>query len=85
MNIFALTDLQRFIAQGISKKIGQEVAVGRYVDISDSFHIYGSYVDEFEKFIKLVTERSFAERTWSSEFAQPFFEDAAAKLRSEGK
>lgn len=83
MNIFALTDLQAMIAKRISKNIKKEVAVGRYVDISDSFHIYGSYADEFKRFLKTVGERPFEEKTWSSEFAQPFFEDAKIKLRKE--
>ena len=43
MNVYALTDLQRTIAERISEKINKPVAVGRYVDISDSLHIYGSY------------------------------------------
>ncbi len=83
MNIFALTDLQRMIAAKISERSGHEVKVGRYVDISDSFHIYGSYAEEFKKFEKVVSERSFEERTWSSEFAEPFFEDARQKLKNE--
>ncbi len=85
MNIFALTDLQRMIAQKISEGLGLEVAVGRYVDISDSFHIYGSYLEEFRKFLKTVRERSFEERTWSSEFARPFFDDAKARIDNEKK
>ena len=83
MNIFALTDLQRAIAEAISKNIKKKITVGRYVDISDSFHIYGSYHDEFKKFLKTVSERTFEEKTWSSEFARPFFEEAAARLESE--
>ncbi len=46
MNVYALTDLQRIIAEGIAKNRGEPVSVGRYVDISDSLHIYGSYFDE---------------------------------------
>jgi len=83
MNIFALTDLQRYIAEKISEKIGSEVKVGRYVDISDSFHIYGSYAEEFKKFLKTVGERPFEEKTWSSEFAVPFFEDAKERIKNE--
>jgi len=83
MNIFALTDLQAMIAGEISKRIKKDVAVGRYVDISDSFHIYGSYAEEFKKFLKTVGERPFEEKTWSSEFAQPFFEDAKERLKNE--
>jgi thymidylate synthase len=83
MNIFALTDLQKKIAETISKNIKKDVAVGRYVDISDSFHIYGSYAEEFKRFMKTVGERPFAEKTWSTEFAEPFFEDAKARLKNE--
>jgi len=83
MNIFALTDLQRVMAEDISKALGARVVVGRYVDISDSFHIYGSYHEEFKKFLKMVKDRPFEERAWSTEFAEPFFEDARAKIKSE--
>lgn len=83
MNIFALTDLQRVMAEKISEGLGARVSVGRYVDISDSFHIYGSYHEEFKKFQKMVSARSFEERTWATEFAAPFFEDAKERLKSE--
>ena len=83
MNIFALTDLQRVMAQKISENLGQDVSVGRYVDISDSFHIYGSYHAEFKNFLKMIRERPFAQRTWPSEFAASFFEDARAKIAKE--
>lgn len=83
MNIFAMTDLQRIMAGQISKNIGKKVSVGRYVDISDSFHIYGSYFDDFSNFLKRVQERPFGEKTWSTAFAEPFFEDARAKLENE--
>jgi thymidylate synthase len=85
MNIFALTDLQRMMAEEIAKRLGKEVRVGRYVDISDSFHIYGSYFDDFNNFLKRVGERPFSEKTWSTDFARPFFEDARAKLEEERK
>lgn len=85
MNIFALTDLQSMIAKEISKRTGKEVIVGRYVDISDSFHIYGSYAEEFKRFLKTVGERKFEEKTWSTGFAQPFFEEAQVRLQNEAK
>jgi len=80
MNIFALTDLQRRITETISQKSGMEIAIGRYVDITDSFHIYGSYYDEFQGFLDTVAKREFNERVWDSSFAEPFFEDARKKL-----
>jgi len=83
MNAFAFTDLQRRMADQIAKKIGQPVAVGRYVDLVDSFHIYGSYFKQFEGFLKSVQPRSFAERTWPSSFAEPMFEEARERLAAE--
>ncbi len=85
MNIFALTDLMKLIAEKISERNKKPVLPGRYVDISDSFHIYGSYAEEFKGFINMVNKRSFAERTWSTEFAQPFFEQARKRIEAEVK
>jgi thymidylate synthase len=68
MNMYALTDLQRWLAEKISEKMGKKVAVGRYVDISDSYHIYGAYFQEFsERFLKLVKERPFDKRVWRTD------------------
>ena len=62
-----------------------DVKVGRYVDITDSFHIYGSYYEEFKKFLDTVKNRTFEERVWSTEFAEPFFETGREKLKEEKK
>ena len=67
MNVYALTDLQRFIAIQVSKKIGEIVDVGRYVDISDSLHLYGSYYEEFEPEIKKMRKEDISTRVWSSD------------------
>ena len=81
MNIFALTDLQRVVAQTLRKEMGEKVEVGRYIDITDSFHIYGSYYREFENFLDTIKKRKFQERTWSSEFAEPFFQEARRRIK----
>jgi thymidylate synthase len=83
MNVFALTDLQRVVAGRVAQKTGRAVRVGRYADLVDSFHIYGSYFHEFEGFLKMVEKRSFEERTWPSSYAEPMFEDARERLRQE--
>ena len=82
-NVIALTTLMRKMAEGISEKIGQPVRLGRYMDVSDSLHIYGSYFREIEgdpekgikSFFEALENRSFEERTWSSDFIKPFFID----------
>ena len=83
MNIFALTDLQRLIAERISQQSGQRIEPGRYVDITDSFHIYGSYYEEFKGFLDIIEKRDFKDRVWDSSFAEPFFQDARKKLELE--
>lgn len=83
MNVFALTELQKSIALQIGKRIGSPVRVGRYADLVDSFHIYGSYFHDFEGFLKLVEKRPFTERTWDSSYAEPMFAEARERLRRE--
>lgn len=79
MNVYALTDLQRIIAQKISAKIGKPVHVGRYVDISDSLHIYGSYFSDAEKEIDKMRDGNFRNRAW--ETTHPAFEMMTAEAR----
>jgi thymidylate synthase len=72
MNVYALSDLQKKIADGIAERRGEPVKVGRYVDISDSLHIYGSYFEEVEPEIGKMRQSSFTERSWQS--THPAFE-----------
>ena len=82
-NVIALTTLMRKIANRISERTSRPVRVGRYVDISDSLHIYGSYFRELEgdpekgmkSFFDLLASRSFEDRTWTSDFVRPSFID----------
>ncbi|MFC1848608.1 thymidylate synthase [candidate division CSSED10-310 bacterium] len=82
-NVIALTTLMRKIAQGISEKTDRPVQLGRYVDVSDSLHIYGSYFREIQgdpekgikSFFQKLESRSFEQRTWSSDFVKPHFID----------
>jgi len=79
MNVYAITDLQRIIAEEISKKGGEPVKVGRYVDISDSLHIYGSYFDEVAVEVEKMRKSSFRERAWKS--THPAFEMMTQEAR----
>lgn len=83
MNMFAFTELQKMVAEQISEEMGTTIPVGSYVHIADSYHIYGSYYQEFERFLKSVEDRSFEERTWASSFAEPFFSDGRQRLARE--
>ena len=79
MNVYALTDLQRVIADGIAQKRDEPVKVGRYVDISDSLHIYGSYFDEVEPEVEKMRRSPFTERSWPS--THPAFEMMTTEAR----
>jgi len=73
----------RKIAEALSQRTGKQVRVGRYMDIADSLHIYGSYFREIEgdpdkgikSFFETLESRSFEERTWDSSYIKPHFID----------
>ncbi len=79
MNVYAVTDLQRIIAEKISQKINQTVTPGRYVDISDSLHIYGSYFDDVAPEVEKMRKSPFNERAWES--THPAFQMMTAEAR----
>jgi thymidylate synthase len=79
MNVYALTNLQQIIADKISKKIGKPVGVGRYVDISDSLHIYGSYFSNAMVEVDKMRTTSYKDRAW--ETTHPAFEMMTLEAR----
>ncbi|MBN1809554.1 MAG: hypothetical protein JW909_10845 [Planctomycetes bacterium] len=81
MNCFALMHLQQEFARRISDKRSEPVRLGRYLDISDSYHVYGRRIEDFnERFLKLHGDRSFEDRTWPLEFARPIFDEARPRI-----
>lgn len=86
MNAYALTDLGRVVAERVSARLGRPVRLGRYVDISDSFHIYGSYFAEVEAEVaKMKAEPDYRRRAWPSDHPAlvAMFEETRAKLRQD--
>jgi thymidylate synthase len=79
MNAYALTDLQRTLATAVSEARGEPVRVGRYVDISDSLHIYGSYARDVAVEVEKMRTTSFQERAWRS--SHPGFEMMTREAR----
>lgn len=77
MNMFAFTELQAMVAG----RIGLEP--GEYCHIADSFHIYGSYFNEFEGFLNTVKSRTLEQKVYSMDFATPFFLEGCETLLGE--
>ncbi len=81
MNVFALTDVQARLAGRLAERLGAPVAPGRYVDVSDSLHIYGSYRgEELEREIERMKSSPYTERAWESSVLEPMFEEVRADL-----
>ena len=86
MNMFALIQLQKKIADRIALLTGNEVALGRYVHQADSYHIYGAYFNDFtERFLKALQTRTFAERTFHYEYVREMMEEAIPAIREKAK
>jgi len=86
MNAFALTDLQRRIAARLAERMGRPVRVGTYTDISDSFHLYGSYFADFEAELrKMRDDPDYTTRAWPSDHpaVEMMFEETRAKLKAD--
>jgi thymidylate synthase len=77
MNIFALVQLQARIAERISELTGSEVRLGRYCHMADSYHIYGSNMEEFQsRFLAAQQNRTFEGRTMRYDDVKDFMEEA---------
>jgi len=80
MNMYAFTDLQRLIAERVSERLGRPIRVGQYTHIADSFHIYGSYFEDFRGFLTTLEKRTFEQRTFRTEDVQVLIDEARAKI-----
>jgi len=77
MNMYALVRLQEKMAERISEISGQQIFVGRYCHMADSYHIYGSYFKEFEtRFLGALEKRTFEKRTLRYESVRKMMESA---------
>lgn len=82
MNMYAFTELQARMARRLSERLGRPIVPGQYNHIADSFHIYGSYYDDFRGFLESLKARSFEQRTYTTEHLAPLFEEARGKIKS---
>jgi thymidylate synthase len=77
MNMYAFVELQREMAERVG------VQVGEYCHMIDSFHIYGSYFDEFEGFLKMVRNREPKDRVWDTQYGLEMFLEGCDALLAE--
>jgi thymidylate synthase len=82
MNMYAFTDLQRDIAEKLSARLERKIVPGQYTHIADSFHIYGSYFQEFEGFLNTLKQRSYEDRTFRTEDVQDIITEAQEQIRA---
>jgi thymidylate synthase len=81
MNIFALVQLQKIMAERISEISGKTIRVGRYCHMADSYHIYGSNFREFEgRFLGALEKRGFEQRTMRYEDVREMMEEARSAI-----
>jgi thymidylate synthase len=81
MNVFAITDLQKRMADRLARMLHVPVRCGRYVDVTDSLHIYGSYRDaELDAEIRKMKSSPYTERAWDSSVLEFMFEEARQNL-----
>jgi len=81
MNIFALVRLQMMIAERVSYLSEVVIDVGRYCHIADSYHIYGSNMDEFDnRFLKALRDRTFEGRTFRYEDVKDIMDEARPEI-----
>jgi len=81
MNCFAFIHVMEYVAKQVGERLKTPIKIGRYIDESDSFHIYGKRIADFEgRFLSNLIARDFEQRTFSREDAQPYFEERRRKL-----
>jgi len=77
MNMFAFIQLQQLIADKISGLTGKNIKLGRYIHQADSYHIYGSYLREFnDRFMQALRLRTFVQRTLQYESVKEMMTEA---------
>lgn len=67
MNIYALTALQRRMAEELSKRMGKVVSPGEYVDFSNSYHIYETDFERAASLVKRSRDSEWITRSWSTD------------------
>ena len=74
MNMYAFTAFQDMVAKEISKRVGKTIKTGRYVHVADSYHLYGSYMEEIEGFLRFIKKSPWENRVYHTPDVQYFLD-----------
>lgn len=86
MNMDACIELMAYVAEKVGEKAGRTVLLGRYCDLSDSYHIYGRNHEQFKReFLASIKNRTFLNRTYQTEDLLGMMEEAIPAIRAKIK
>lgn len=81
MNADAFIYWMGVMAEEIGRRAKREVRLGRYCDKSDSFHIYGKDLAEFENlFMNEMHNKTFGMRTYNTEDLAPMMTESIPEI-----
>ncbi len=80
MNMYAFMEIGYQVARRVSELLRADIRFSQYVHSADSYHIYGSYFEEFKQFLELNQSRDFEDRTWTREQAKLLIKDARERV-----
>ena len=56
-NVYAMVEIGKWVAEELTKKLGTQIDLIQYIDISNSLHIYGSDFNDVEKVFTVLKKR----------------------------
>lgn len=75
MNMFAFTELQAKIANELTFLTKSIIVPGTYGHIVDSYHLYGSYENDYKKYLEIKNNRKPEERAYNTNDVQYYFDE----------
>lgn len=81
MNMYAFSEIQRVVAERVSERLDRQIRPTQYNHMVDSFHIYGSYFEDFEGFLETLEKRTFEQRIFTTAMIQPLIDEARERIQ----
>jgi len=80
MNMYAFLEIGFEVAKRVSEDIEGNIRFSQYIHSADSYHIYGSYFEDFRGFLQTLEDREFEDRTWTREEASVHVNNARVEV-----